>query len=169
MTSVFVTHDQEEAFEVADQVVVMNKGRVEQAGTPQEVFEHPANPFVMDFLGNVNVFHGRVQNGRAQVVGMDMEYPEYPHEESRAGDVYIRPHELDIARSPNGVASLKAEVQRVNPAGSVAKIFLRSADFGVGSTWSSARSGMRNWCSRPATSFMCRLAKSAVFMPEYVI
>src|SRR5207342_2230369 len=65
MTSVFVTHDQEEAFEVADQVVVMNKGRVEQSGTPQEVFDHPANPFVMDFLGNVNVFHGRVQDGLA--------------------------------------------------------------------------------------------------------
>ena len=59
MTSVFVTHDQEEAFEVADSVVVMNQGRVEQIGAPDEVFDHPANPFVMDFLGNVNVFHGR--------------------------------------------------------------------------------------------------------------
>jgi sulfate transport system ATP-binding protein len=60
ITSVFVTHDQEEAFEVADQIVVMNQGRIEQAGTPQEVFDRPANAFVMDFLGNVNVFHGRV-------------------------------------------------------------------------------------------------------------
>ena len=59
VTSIFVTHDQEEAFEVADRVVVMNKGRIEQVGTPQEVFDHPATPFVMDFLGNVNVFHGR--------------------------------------------------------------------------------------------------------------
>ena len=64
-TTVFVTHDQEEAFEVADQVVVMNRGRIEQVGTPEEVFEHPANGFVMDFLGNVNVFHGRVEGGRA--------------------------------------------------------------------------------------------------------
>ncbi len=64
MTSVFVTHDQEEAFEVADQVVVMNQGRVEQAGTPHEVFEHPANPFVMDFLGNVNVFKAAPKAGR---------------------------------------------------------------------------------------------------------
>ena len=69
VTSVFVTHDQEEAFEVADQVVVMNQGRIEQVGTPEEVFEHPANAFVMDFLGNVNVFHGRVQNGRARLGG----------------------------------------------------------------------------------------------------
>src|SRR5437764_12637633 len=60
VTSVFVTHDQEEAFEVADRVVIMNHGHVEQTGTPREIFERPANPFVMDFLGNVNVFHGHV-------------------------------------------------------------------------------------------------------------
>ena len=64
VTTIFVTHDQEEAFEVADRVVVMHNGRIEQHGTPQEVFDHPANPFVMDFLGNVNVFHGRVQDGK---------------------------------------------------------------------------------------------------------
>jgi sulfate transport system ATP-binding protein len=72
-TSVLVTHDQEEAFEVADRVVVMNHGRVEQAGTPAEVFERPANPFVMDFLGNVNVFHGRVQNGQAVVGNLKLD------------------------------------------------------------------------------------------------
>ena len=71
VTSVFVTHGQEEAFEVADHVVVMNNGRVEQAGTPADVFERPANAFVMDFLGNVNVFNGRVERGRALVPGSD--------------------------------------------------------------------------------------------------
>src|SRR5439155_2909559 len=75
VTSVFVTHDQEEAFEVADKVVVMRAGGVEQAGTPEEVFEHPANAFVMDFLGNVNVFHGRVQNGRAVAGSLEVDYP----------------------------------------------------------------------------------------------
>ena len=79
VTSIFVTHDQEEAFEVADRVVVMNKGRIEQVGTPQEVFDHPATPFVMDFLGNVNVFHGRVENGRAFWHGIPIDYPDYPH------------------------------------------------------------------------------------------
>jgi len=63
VTSVFVTHDQEEALEVADRIVVMNRGRVEQAGTPDQVYEHPANPFVLNFLGNVNLFHGRTQHG----------------------------------------------------------------------------------------------------------
>ncbi|MBX7104823.1 MAG: sulfate ABC transporter ATP-binding protein, partial [Gemmataceae bacterium] len=81
VTSIFVTHDQEEAFEVADEVVVMNEGRVEQIGTPQQVFEHPANPFVMDFLGNVNVLPMMLDDGRP-----------------RAGaNLYVRPHELEIA------------------------------------------------------------------------
>src|SRR5213076_986121 len=75
LTTVFVTHDQEEAFEVSDRVVVMRAGRVEQEGTPQQVFDHPANPFVMDFLGNVNVFHGRAQDGKVLLGNMEVEYP----------------------------------------------------------------------------------------------
>ncbi|MCS7046627.1 MAG: sulfate ABC transporter ATP-binding protein, partial [Gemmataceae bacterium] len=59
LTSVFVTHDQEEALELADRVVVMNEARIEQIGSPEEVYHHPANPFVMKFLGQVNLFHGR--------------------------------------------------------------------------------------------------------------
>src|SRR3954447_10649606 len=64
VTTVFVTHDQEEALEVADRVVVMNRGRIEQVGPPDEVFHRPANPFVMQFLGQVNLFHARVEEGR---------------------------------------------------------------------------------------------------------
>src|SRR6185295_11923309 len=60
VTSVFVTHDQEEALEVADRVVVMNNGKIEQIGTPEEVYARPATPFVYKFLGNVNLFRGRV-------------------------------------------------------------------------------------------------------------
>ncbi len=131
VTSVFVTHDQEEAFEVADRVVVMNRGRIEQAGTPNEVFEHPANAFVMDFLGNVNVFHGRVESGRAVVGGMEMEYPEYPHGESREVRAYARPHELEVARRPQGGSNLKAEVLRVNAAGPLVKVELFSNDFAL--------------------------------------
>src|SRR5437773_195284 len=63
VTSVFVTHDQEEALEVADRVVVMNHGRIEQIGSPEEVYNQPATPFVYNFLGNVNLFHGRIDGG----------------------------------------------------------------------------------------------------------
>jgi sulfate transport system ATP-binding protein len=131
MTSVFVTHDQEEAFEVADKVVVMNAGRVEQVGSPMEVFEHPASAFVMKFLGDVNVFHGRLQEGRALAGGLDVACPEYQHYGSRPATVYIRPHELEISRTPNGVPSLKAEVVHVSPAGSVAKVQLVASEFDV--------------------------------------
>jgi sulfate transport system ATP-binding protein len=83
VTSVFVTHDQEEAMEVADRVVVMNRGRIEQQGTPDEVYDHPATPFVLQFLGDVNLFHGRL--GHA------------PGGNSVAADIsYVRPHELEI-------------------------------------------------------------------------
>jgi sulfate transport system ATP-binding protein len=100
MTSVFVTHDQEEAFELADEVVVMNHGRIEQRGTPDAVFDHPATPFVMDFLGNVNVFHGRVENGRAFWHGIPIDVPDCPEGQASEARVYLRPHELDIRRAP---------------------------------------------------------------------
>ena len=129
MTSIFVTHDQEEAFEVADHVVVMNNGRIEQVGTPAEVFEHPVNAFVMDFLGNVNLFHGRVERGRALMPGLEVEYPEYPHAEARDAAVYVRPHELAVERHKNDVPSLEARVLHVNPTGSRAKLELRAVEY----------------------------------------
>ena len=96
VTSILVTHDQEEALEVADRVVVMNHGRIEQIGTPEEVFHKPATQFVMEFLGQVNVFHGRVQGGKAMLgeVALDGHY--FPGKEEGAAMVYMRPHELDI-------------------------------------------------------------------------
>jgi sulfate transport system ATP-binding protein len=127
-TSVFVTHDQEEAFEVADEVVVMNKGRIEQTGSPNEVFDHPRNAFVMDFLGNVNVFHGRVKDGRALVGSVALDYPDYPHAQERPAALYMRPHELDVTRERNGAPALAALVQRVHAAGPIARIALRSPE-----------------------------------------
>ena len=137
MTSVFVTHDQEEAFELADEVVVMNHGKIEQRGTPDEVFEHPATPFVMDFLGNVNVFHGRVEKGQAFWHGIPIDYPDYPHAQARPARVYLRPHELDIARTsahapngpatnePAGTGSLPASVLRIARSGPITRISCR--------------------------------------------
>jgi sulfate transport system ATP-binding protein len=87
VTSVFVTHDQEEAMEVADRIVVMNEGRIEQVGTPDEVYDHPATPFVLQFLGDVNLFHGRTDHT-----------PGAPA--SEADVVYVRPHELEILGEP---------------------------------------------------------------------
>jgi sulfate transport system ATP-binding protein len=128
VTSVLVTHDQEEALEVADRVVVMNQAKIEQVGTPEDVFHKPATEFVMSFLGQVNVFHGRVGAGQATLGELAIDYPQYPQPEERPATLYMRPHELDIKRERNGVPSLAARVARVNPAGPVAKISLRTAD-----------------------------------------
>jgi sulfate transport system ATP-binding protein len=82
VTSVFVTHDQEEAMEVADRIVVMNEGRIEQQGAPDEVYDHPATPFVLQFLGDVNLFHGRLGHAPGGTQSADVSY--------------VRPHELSI-------------------------------------------------------------------------
>ncbi|WP_128002171.1 sulfate/molybdate ABC transporter ATP-binding protein [Piscinibacter defluvii] len=102
VTSVFVTHDQEEAMEVADRIVVMNEGRIEQQGAPDEVYDHPATPFVLQFLGDVNLFHGRLGHG--------------PGGEN--GDVsYVRPHELQIVEraEPGSVAAVLSQALTVGP------------------------------------------------------
>ncbi|MCC7086608.1 MAG: sulfate/molybdate ABC transporter ATP-binding protein [Pirellulales bacterium] len=129
VTSILVTHDQEEALEVADRVVVMNQGRIEQIGTPEEVFHKPATRFVMEFLGQVNVFRGRVQGGKAMLAGVPLEgHFFFPGKEEGAAMVYMRPHELDIRLYKNGAPNFPAKVTRINPAGSIAKVTTRTND-----------------------------------------
>ena len=126
VTSILVTHDQEEALEVADRVVVMNHGRIEQVGTPEEVFHQPATQFVMEFLGQVNVFHGRVQGGKAMLGEVPLDGHFFPGKDEGAAMVYMRPHELDIKLYRNGAPSFPATVTRINPAGSIAKVTTRT-------------------------------------------
>ncbi len=95
ITSVFVTHDQEEALEVADRIVVMSKGQIEHVGTPEEVYDSPASSFVYQFLGDVNLFHSRVHEGWAEVAGQRFAAPD-----GQGALVYVRPHEIDLVREP---------------------------------------------------------------------
>ncbi|HEU4728066.1 MAG TPA: sulfate ABC transporter ATP-binding protein [Kofleriaceae bacterium] len=127
LTTVFVTHDQDEAFEVADRVVVMNHGKIEQVGAPAEVFEHPANDFVMRFLGHVNVLEADIAGGRARVGDVTIALGSH-HDDAR-GRVYVRPHEVDIARSPSDGA-LAARVLRVTPLSGGLKIELSVPSLG---------------------------------------
>jgi sulfate transport system ATP-binding protein len=169
-TSVFVTHDQEEAFEVADKIVVMNRGRIEQIGSPSEVFEHPKNAFVMDFLGNVNVFQGRVKDGRATVGSLALDYPDYPHAEERPASLYMRPHELEIARQSNGRPGLAANIERVQAAGPVARIALKSVESGSEIQVELSAARYAELQLRAGESVFVSPKRVRVFMePEYVI
>jgi sulfate transport system ATP-binding protein len=124
VTSIFVTHDQEEALEAADRVVVMNQGRVEQAGTPPEVYAHPASPFVYDFLGDVNLFHGRVEQGKAYLGPVAFDAPDHAGREARIATLYVRPHQFEIDRIDRGEQQFRARVAHVNPAGPLVKVDL---------------------------------------------
>jgi sulfate transport system ATP-binding protein len=128
VTSLFVTHDQEEALEVADQVVVMNEGRIEQVGTPNEVFHQPANEFVLNFLGHVNVFHGRVQQERAVFGSLAVNMPSSKAAEGHQARLFVRPYDLEVSSSPTDADSLRAAVARIQSAGPVVKLELRTEE-----------------------------------------
>jgi sulfate transport system ATP-binding protein len=172
VTSIFVTHDQEEAFEVADRVVVMNKGKVEQDGTPIEVFEHPATAFVMDFLGNVNKLPVRVEGGRA-LLGetSQVELPAKFFQDAEKGriDAYIRPHELDISRTADGGNCLIAKVVHVNPAGSIVKVRLLAEDFGLMITVDLTPERFKTLALKPDDAVFVTPKAAKFFGPDYAI
>jgi sulfate transport system ATP-binding protein len=128
ITSVFVTHDQEEALEVADRIVVMNHGQVEQIGSPQEVYDNPTTPFVYQFLGNVNRFHSRVNEGRAQIGSLSVEANQFKDTKDSPAFAYVRPHDLEILQKKNGNPAFEATVKFISSLGSIVRLELQTED-----------------------------------------
>jgi sulfate/thiosulfate transport system ATP-binding protein len=128
VTSIFVTHDQEEALEVADQIVLMNKGKVEQIGTPDAVYNHPASPFVYGFLGNVNLFHGRVHEGVLDAGGVAFEAPDHVQARDAQGVGFVRPHDIEIERYTADAEGIVARLRRAHAIGPLAQLELERAD-----------------------------------------
>jgi sulfate transport system ATP-binding protein len=128
VTSIFVTHDQEEALEVADRVVLMNAGVVEQVGAPQEVWDHPASPFVYGFLGDVNTFHGRAHQGQVHLDGLQLSAPEHAQADNAKAYAYVRPHDLDVRRYSPGAQGIVAHLARAIVVGPVARLELLPLD-----------------------------------------
>ncbi len=128
VTSVFVTHDQEEALDVADRVVILNQGRIEQQGTPEEVYEKPRNAFVYDFLGNVNLFRGRLNQGQVQLGSISVAAPEYAATEETAVVSYVRPHNLQIERTAQEPNFFQARILYLRAVGPTVFLELQRED-----------------------------------------
>ncbi len=131
LTSVFVTHDQEEALEVADRVVVFNQGRIEQVGTPEEVYHRPATPFVHRFLGSVNVFHGRSDGDTVRVGELPVPGNAVTRDDGTGRiSVLVRPHDVQVARVADAARPIPAAVTAVAVAGPAVRLDLRRSDDG---------------------------------------
>jgi sulfate transport system ATP-binding protein len=131
ITSVFVTHDQEEAMDLADRVIVLHQGKVEQMGTPAEIYDHPATEFVASFVGATNVLSGAVKNGRAALGTLDVSAP--PGAGDGAGvRAFVRPHDVDLepVRAALGEAPpvASARIERMARVGFIIRIDLRLSD-----------------------------------------
>ena len=126
ITSVFVTHDQEEALEVADRIVVMNRGHVEQIGTPQEVYNNPATPYVYNFLGHVNQFKSHVLQGQAKIGDITIQLEAENQHADGAALAYIRPHDIDIQKSKNGTTpAFEAKINYIHAIGPLVRLELK--------------------------------------------
>jgi sulfate transport system ATP-binding protein len=127
ITSVFVTHDQEEAFEVADRIVLMNHGRVVQVGSPREICEAPQTPFAYGFIGAVNEFRGRIEGDYVRVGGDLLPHGRDDLDDGREVIAFARPHEMKIIRETGTNAGIAAIVNRVLASGAMARIELAGA------------------------------------------
>jgi sulfate/thiosulfate transport system ATP-binding protein len=128
ISSIFVTHDQEEALDVADKIVVMNQGKIEQIGTPNEVYENPQSPFVYDFLGSVNLFKGRLNNGRLKHGDSVVTIPEWNGSNHQEAIAYARPHDINISRERAGEEAVNASVTHLHIVGPIVQIELVRKD-----------------------------------------
>ena len=119
VTTILVTHDQEEALEVSDRVAVMNEGRIEQFASPQAIYENPANPFVFKFLGSYNLFHARRTTGGDAVVTTRADAD---------GVAFVRPHDIEIKRDNSDGCGIAARIKHIAYAGSLVNVELASID-----------------------------------------
>jgi sulfate transport system ATP-binding protein len=120
LTSLFVTHDQQEALELADRVVVMNQGRIEQVGRPQDIYDQPATPFVFDFIGHANRFGGEMSAGRLKVGGVMVEGGPADVPDGQVL-VYVRPHHVELT-APGARGALPGRIVQRLPGGAVQRL-----------------------------------------------
>ena len=168
ITTLFVTHDQEEALEVSDRVAILRDGRIEQIGTPEEIYDHPASPFVYDFLGNVNLFSGRVKDGSMLIGETEFAAPDTTGEVDSEAVAFVRPHDIRVTRNATGPA-LPAEVIRSNAAGPVANLELRRLDSGETFTVQLGKEQFQELQPKAGEQVYVELKNVKVFSDDYSI
>jgi sulfate transport system ATP-binding protein len=168
VTTLFVTHDQEEALEVADRVAILRAGKIEQIGTPEEIYDKPASPFVYDFLGNVNLFSGRVKDGAMVIGGTEFAAPDAAGEADAEAVAFVRPHDIRVTREPSGPA-LAALVVRSNAAGPVANLELKRLDGGEIFTVQLSKERFQELSPKPGEPVFVELKNVKIFSDDYSI
>jgi sulfate transport system ATP-binding protein len=169
ITTLFVTHDQEEALEVADRVAILRDGRVEQIGTPEEIYDHPASPFVYDFLGNVNLFSGRIREGSVLIGETEFSLGENTGEVNTSAVAFVRPHDIRVTRDAKTQPSLAARVVRSNAAGPVANLELIRQDSGEHFTVQLSKELFHELQPKPGEEVFVELKNVKVFSDDYSI
>lgn len=112
--------------EVADRIVVLNKGKIEQIGTPEEVYNNPATPFVYDFIGQVNLFRSRVHEGWAHIGNITLPAPEHHQVRDQEAITYVRPYDIELQAQPRD-GFIPAIIDKISTAGAVLRLELRYA------------------------------------------
>jgi sulfate transport system ATP-binding protein len=182
ITTLFVTHDQEEALELADRIAITNGGRIEQIGTPEEVYEHPVSPFVYNFLGNVNLFHGRVQDGRLKLAELEGQATSGTAATAavtdpleKPGVVFVRPHDVEVSRfinMPDGEdagGAIPATVDHISIAGPVVNVQLLPKDGREPIEAALTRDRYRELALKSGDSVYVRLRNARSFEEDYSI
>jgi sulfate transport system ATP-binding protein len=181
ITTVFVTHDQEEALELADRIAITHAGRIEQIGTPEEVYENPVSPFVYNFLGNVNLFHGRVQDGRLKLGELEGEptsgtaaSADASTGAARSSVVYVRPHDVELTRfvsleEADDAGAFPATVDHISIAGPVVNVQLIPGDGRAPIEAALTRDRYRELALKTGDAVYVRLRNARMFEEDYSI
>jgi sulfate/thiosulfate transport system ATP-binding protein len=169
ITTLFVTHDQEEALEVSDRVAILRAGKIEQIGTPEEIYDNPASPFVYDFLGNVNLFSGRVKEGAVMIGDTEFIVPETAGETETPTVAFVRPHDIRITREPNVPKTFPALVIRSNAAGPVANLELERVNGGGQFTAQLSKEEFQQLLPKAGEQVFVELKNVRVFAEDFSI
>ena len=169
ITTLFVTHDQEEALEVADRVAILRAGSIEQIGTPEEIYDSPASPFVYDFLGNVNLFSGRVRDGAVVIGDTKVAASATAGESDSDAIAFVRPHDIRVSREASDTATLAARVLRSNAAGPMASLELERLDTGGQFTVQLSKEQFQQLQPKAGEPVFVELRNVKVFSDDYSI